>query len=290
MIAHILLVEDDDTTRKMLSFVLTKAGYHVTQAPDGKTAINAITNPDTSLPPLDVVLTDIQMGKIDGIQVMNTAMQQPAPPAVILLTGYASVETAIEALRSGAFDYLRKPCQNTELLACVNRAVEERNARQQQDSILNTLTQAVRQLQEHRTTRNEPPPNQPAEYQNGHTTGPQEHAIAPERYMAFGRVCIDTYRHQVTVDNFDLHLTPHEYALLLYMGQLIGRVLDPRDIVRHTHGIDSDLLEARTLLKPHVRNLRRKLPEGYLVTIRGKGHMLVVPDEEGHSPSSSQAG
>ena len=97
----ILLVADDAKARMLLTDILTHTGYEVIAVPDGETAI-ALLQQDK----FAVVLTDIRMRAVDGIQVLATAKAQGRPPAVILLTGYGSLETSIAALRSGADDYL----------------------------------------------------------------------------------------------------------------------------------------------------------------------------------------
>ncbi len=108
----ILMVEDERMTRIALTGTLRKEGHEVTPCPDGDTALAALDNQK-----FDVVLTDLNMPGPDGIEVLRRAVENDPETKVIIMTAYASTETAVEALRIGAYDYLSKPFQPDELLA-----------------------------------------------------------------------------------------------------------------------------------------------------------------------------
>lgn len=128
---RLLLVEDDEAARVSLSRVLGRVGYQIDMVPDGEQAIALLEAPDQH-EHFDVVLTDLLLHEIDGVQVLKRARQLPDPPEVVLLTGYGTLHTAIEALRAGAFDYLLKPCKPEDLLRCIGEAVRRRNERRSQ--------------------------------------------------------------------------------------------------------------------------------------------------------------
>lgn len=119
-LTRILLVEDATNTRKLIGKLLETSGYHVTYATDGETAIDTLEKESFA-----VVLTDIVLGNVDGLEVLHAARGQSYRPVVVLLTGYGSIETSIAALRLGAYNYLIKPVQDEELLACIASAVEK---------------------------------------------------------------------------------------------------------------------------------------------------------------------
>lgn len=108
----ILLVEDERMTRIALTGTLRKEGHEVLPCPDGHTAIAALDNNK-----FDVVLTDLNLPGPDGIEILRHAVQKNPDIKVIIMTAYASTETAVEALRIGAYDYLTKPFQPDEVLA-----------------------------------------------------------------------------------------------------------------------------------------------------------------------------
>lgn len=265
MAARILLVEDDTTARLLLAKVLKGADYDVTTVASGGAALELLDQQS-----FDVVITDIRLGKIDGIEVLKAARAQTYMPSVILLTGYGSLQTALDALRAGASDYLLKPCPPTELIACVARVIQARKEEQNQVAALRTIAQGLAQLQRH--TQNDLPPAV-ASAENNRMTGE-----SADRYLRVGQLVIDSFRHSVTFDGQVLRVTPIEYALLHCLAIAKGRVQSYSDIVRHTHGHETDDIEAQALLKAHVHNLRRKIDPAYLINIRGSGYMLAEPD------------
>lgn len=302
---HILLAEDDHSLRATLAHILTRAGYRITEAPDGEAALALLRQSVADHTPYDIVLTDIVMGVVDGIAVLQAAMKQNPAPMVIMLTGYASVETAISALRAGAYDYIRKPCSNADLLRCVASAVQHQQTRVQQRHAIQTITHMASHL-EASLQQAAPPaplappalpptsniPEHPSPPSTSTTTSnAPEHPPPPPiststststsnpRYYQIGSLCIDTHRHTVSLDGTPIHITPAEYELLSFLASHAGRVLRPSTIVQHTHGHTLSDREARQLLKPHILNVRRKLPADLLVTVRGTGYMLVVPDD-----------
>jgi DNA-binding NtrC family response regulator len=124
MSSHAILVADDEPgIRESLAEVLRDAGYRVETAADGTTALAAIESNDFS-----VVVTDLRMPGTDGLTVLRRAHEVSPQTIVIIMTAHASVDTAIEALRTGAFDYVLKPVIFDDLLAKIGRALEHRQA------------------------------------------------------------------------------------------------------------------------------------------------------------------
>jgi DNA-binding response OmpR family regulator len=269
MIPHILLVEDDTTTRQILGSVLESGGYQVTMAPNGAEALQLLQQQV-----FDVVVSDIRMREIDGVEVLNEARRLRFPPEVILLTGYGSLETAVAALRAGAFNYLLKPCISTELLECVQSAAQRRASNLRRAEAMRMIAQ---EFAEHLGGEGTSLPTIAATIPSVQ----QEDAPAnrENRYVHVGGLKLDRFRHTASFNEQPLHATPIEFALLYCLAETPGRVQQCADIVRRTHGNNLPEAEAQMLLRPHVRNLRRKLPNDYLVTVRSTGYMLVDPTE-----------
>lgn len=250
MPAHILVVEDDDQTRVTLAYQLAYAGYRVTQAADGEAAIALL-----EAGRFDVVLSDIIMEGQTGLEVLCAARGQAIPPQVILLTGHGTLDTSLAAFRAGAFDYLLKPCEPEDLLACVARAVERHTAEDQLQTITRLLTGRA-------PTVRQPTQSDPA-----------------KRVLQVGALRVGATRHEVTFAGAAVHLTPIEYALLRFLAEEPGKVRRFREVVLHTHGVTADDMEAQQLLKPHIHNLRRKLSPDYFTSQRGVGYLLAVPGQ-----------
>jgi DNA-binding NtrC family response regulator len=115
----VLIVDDDEVTRKLLKEVLQKAGYAVQLAGSGEEAIQQL-----SLQKFPIVISDIRMMEMDGMAVLKEVKRIHSQSAVILMTGFGSMEGAIQAIQQGAFDYVSKPFKMDELKAIVARATK----------------------------------------------------------------------------------------------------------------------------------------------------------------------
>ncbi len=115
----ILVVDDDEVTRKLLREVLVKEGYEVALSPSGEEAIREIRRE-----PFSLIVSDIRMVELGGMAVLREAKKLRRPPVVILMTGFGSMEGAIEAIKEGAFDYVSKPFKISDLKAVVSRAAK----------------------------------------------------------------------------------------------------------------------------------------------------------------------
>lgn len=116
---RVLVVDDEEPLRRLLKKELARKGFSVEAAPDGKAGLEILKEST-----FDVLLLDIMMPGIDGISLMKKLRTDPAAPAIIVLTGRATVETAVEAMKHGAYDYLTKPYKLDELTIIINRAYE----------------------------------------------------------------------------------------------------------------------------------------------------------------------
>lgn len=122
--AKILVAEDEDNLRFVIQKELQRLGHDVRVATDGEAALKLLEESN-----VDVLLTDINMPRLDGMELLRRVHQRPNPPEVVMLTGHATVETAIEAMKLGAYDYLTKPYRIAELDALVKQAAEKRRLR-----------------------------------------------------------------------------------------------------------------------------------------------------------------
>jgi two-component system, NtrC family, response regulator PilR len=122
--ARVLVVDDEKSMRDLLSITLEKEGYDVVTAAGGEAAIEALRR-DT----MDAVITDLRMPKVDGLQVLRAAKEISPDVAVIVITAVASTETAVEAMKLGAYDYITKPFKLDEVSLIVRNALERKRLR-----------------------------------------------------------------------------------------------------------------------------------------------------------------
>lgn len=121
MKTRILIVDDEQDFAEALSERLTIRDYDVTTAFTGQDAIAKIMQLN-----FDIVILDVKMPGTNGIDVLKEIKNRKPLTEVIMLTGNATVETAIEGMRLGAFDYLMKPCETDDLISKINRAYEKK--------------------------------------------------------------------------------------------------------------------------------------------------------------------
>jgi len=122
--ARVLVVDDEKSMRDLLSITLEKEGYDVVTAAGGEAAIEALRRDAT-----DAVITDLRMPKVDGLQVLRAAKEISPDVAVIVITAVASTETAVEAMKLGAYDYITKPFKLDEVSLIVRNALERKRLR-----------------------------------------------------------------------------------------------------------------------------------------------------------------
>jgi len=119
--ARLLVVEDADALRRGIVRALREIWGDVEEEPSGERAVARLT--DRSAEPYDVVLTDLRLPGVDGVEVLRAARDRDERTSVVLMTAFGSVETAVEAMRLGAFDFVQKPIDLDQLEARVARAV-----------------------------------------------------------------------------------------------------------------------------------------------------------------------
>jgi DNA-binding NtrC family response regulator len=124
---RILIVENDESARVSLALILKREGYAADLAVSGEEAVAFISGGE----PYDLVITDLVMGRVGGLEVLEAVKQARRESEVILLTGFGSVETAVEAMKRGAYEYLTKPYDPDELVLTVAKALERRQLKRE---------------------------------------------------------------------------------------------------------------------------------------------------------------
>lgn len=252
--AKLLIVDDEASVRVVLKNALKHEGYAVQTAGSGAEAMRLI---EAEI--FDLLLLDLQMEPVDGLTVFNFARRRDPYLVVIILTAYGTVESAVEALRLGAFDYLFKPTSPDIIRQRVAEGLAHRAKLLQQANLLKQLEllrQSLADLDE--TIPTVPPPGQ--------------------RFIRSGPLVIDTHHRQATLNDRLLQLTTTEFDLLTCLVKESPRPVSPRQLVNCAMGHDCDEVEARGLVKWHIHHLRRKIESNprrphYIKTVRHKGYL-----------------
>src|SRR5207245_3607963 len=118
---RVLVVDDERSMRELLAIMLRQAGHEVTVAEGGEQAVEVIKSES-----FDLVITDLRMRKVDGIAVLRAAKEHSPSTVVLVVTAFASTETAVEAMKLGAYDYVTKPFKLDELRLTIANALERK--------------------------------------------------------------------------------------------------------------------------------------------------------------------
>ncbi|RPJ01601.1 MAG: DNA-binding response regulator [Chloroflexi bacterium] len=263
----ILVVDDEGAIRYSISKTLQRVGYQVDVAASGEEALEMLEQRE-----YDVVLTDIRMPGLTGVELLARIKEEAPDSVVILLTGYGSMETAIESLRLGAHDYLRKPSSSQEIRDSVARGIDRARNMKHRRVLLKSIRENIEELtgEALEGQRND---NKGQPYAAGTPV------VTPVTTMTIGPLTIYPGRYQISVGDQPIDLTPTEFDLLLYLAAHRGRVVPCSELVREVRGYTLEEHEAREVIRPHVSNLRRKLKASgqnpnIIVNVRGIGYRL----------------
>ncbi len=222
----------------------------------------------------DLLLADLKLPGIDGMAVVRAARASDPEITCMILTGHASLASAIEGLHNHVADYVVKTVAPDELLERVAAVVAQRQHRQQQQQAFQTLIAAA-------ATLGEP---DPAALPMGSGLGMlPSGGSARQEVFVLGPLRIDPLRQQVTIDDRQVAVTPTELRILVCLAERAGQTLSPTELVRYARGSAPPPKEAAELIKPHVHHLRQKLEVDpshprYLLNVRGGGYVLMPGD------------
>lgn len=272
--AHILVVDDEGAIRYSVSKTLQRVGYRVSEASSAEEAIEFIQNQD-----FDVVLTDIRMPGIDGVELLRQIKEKAPDSSVILMTGYASLGTAIEALRLGAHDYLIKPSSSHDIKHSVSEALKRSNNLRRRRELLKVIQRNLSELQTSQVQSQQINTDVGRVNIEATPAAIANPVVEQVSSMQLGVLTVYPGRYQISVHDKPIDLTPTEFDLLLYLAAHQGRVVSCHELVREVRGYTVGEAEAREVIRPHVSNLRRKLKNAGLdndliVNVRGIGYRL----------------
>lgn len=266
--ARVLVVDDELHVCSALARSLTLMGYRADEANSGREALGMLER--TSY---DVMVLDIRMPGMDGIEVMRRAHQMRPDLLVIVLTGHATLESAITAVKIGAVEYLRKPASVHEIAAVTADALQRRAEKLRRQHLLRVMGQALDEMHGIET-----------EMRGVETTAESPPTSSLERFLRVGPVTLDREKHEVTVvrdgemGGSSAELTATEVALLAHLMQCPGTVLSCRELAQTVLSYDVSEIEAQNIVRPHISRLRKKVdptpPHRLIRTVISKGYVF----------------
>lgn len=235
--AKVLIVDDEEIARLTLAEILRLEGFIIKTVSSGELAVEMLRNEG-----FDVMILDLRMNGMSGIDVLNALEDTQPDLAVIILTAYGSIDTAIQAIRFQVQDYLLKPVSSAQILESIHNALAKKSV-------------GERDLAEER-----------AAYRS-------RVEILP------GGAILTWEKRQISWENGSLSLTPTEARLLKVLFEHKNEVVLHSDMVYFIQGYRLDMEEAAKILRPVVSRLRQKLSStpgwgDWIKNIRGTGYVL----------------
>ena len=254
---RILIVDDEKTIRTVLSEALLAHGYEVTEAANSQEALSMLARETFDLALLDLKLP----GSMDGMGLLQHIQSHTPYTVVIMLTAYATLDSAVAALRQGASDYLTKPASISQIIESVERGIAKKRTDNRRQQLISHLEKTLEELK-----------------QEGQAT--QTGAIVAERFVKTPTLMIDRQKRLAVRGNQPMMLTATEFDLLDYLVQHADRVVTAREVVKEIQGYDLTEVDARPLVRVHVQRLRQKLEDDpdkprYVLNVRGRGYRFV---------------
>ena len=284
----ILVVEDERHNLLVLERILALQGYEISAFSNGEDVL-AFPSPEI----FEVAILDLNLGRgLSGMDVLAHLRQNAPDTMIILLTGNGTLETAVEALRQGAHDYLIKPAKSKEIQASIEKGLKKRQKQLTQRKREAVLSQLEKNLEESLNKLRETDvetvgtSNGEKKLTEGHGEGGTKSGKtvrveleSDARFLTWKEIRVDLLRRQISVDGHALDLSPTEYDLFLYLIKEAPRIVSPMELVRQIQGYDADQDEASGVIRTHIYRLRQKikavLPERNIIqTARGVGYAV----------------
>jgi DNA-binding response OmpR family regulator len=262
---NILIIDDEANLRQTFAQILRQAGCHVTTASNGAEAIKRLTGARYDLAYLDIHLP----GGMDGVQVLKEIHNLHTDLPVILFTGHASLQSAVEAVRLGAIDYLLKPIAPEALIARTRTVLADNAIKRRRRE----LRQQIQQLEDELKAL-DAPPQTPA-------SAATAKDAPSDRYLRKGKLSLDLQTRRATFGEAALTLPPATFDYLIVLARHTPDTVAYQTLVSEAQGYPADRREAQELAKWHIHELRRVIEPDqrhpqHVINVRGAGYRLIV--------------
>ena len=261
---HVLIIDDEVNLRQTLARILHGAGFEVTTAENGKQGIALL-----SQQVFDLVYMDIRMPDMSGLEVLKIIHADSPQLPVILFTAQPDLNTAVEALRSGATDYLLKPLKPEEIIRRTNAILAELKLERRKKEIqaqIKALQTELMDLEAEGQSKQDPT---------------SKISDSSERYLKRGKLTLDLHAGQVIMDTRIVSLAPTAFDYLLVLARHTPNMVDYRTLVTEAQGYQAEAREAKELTTWHVHHIRQALEDDknnptLIINLRNSGYRLIV--------------
>jgi len=263
--ARILVVDDEPNIRLPLVRALNLSGYRVEGCESGGLALERLKQ--TSF---DLMILDMQMPGMDGTTVMAQAREICPDFMILILTGHATLESAIAAVKSNATDYLLKPASLKDIALAVENALERRHHDRTRRQLLRTAIETLQQAETLNQKSNQIIDTIPS--------------LRPDRFLKSGRLTLDRDKQLAIIDGSStraIELTKGETIILEILAAHPDEPFSCGELARRAWNYELDELGAESLVRPYISRLRHKLEDNpekpsLILTVRGRGYLLAL--------------
>jgi DNA-binding response OmpR family regulator len=261
----ILVVDDEPNLRKTLALILQRAGYVVTTAGSADEAHQLLRAGAYGL-----VFLDIKMPDKSGLTLLSEIRELYSEMPIVLLTAHASLDSAIEAVRKGADDYLLKPIDPPQILERVEQVLAKQRQPRRRREIFDEMQNLLAELTNIEGYGD-------AEGMQGVGTA----VIDPSRYLQRGVIRLDLHTRQAVVDGQAITLTPTAFDYLVTLIRHSPETVAYKKLVKESQGYEPTLIEAKEVARWRIHELRKAMEADsrkpkFIITVRGVGYRLVA--------------
>ncbi len=259
----IMIVDDESSLRQTLARILQRSGFDVTTAESGEQALAFLETTD-----YDLVYLDIRMPGLSGPEVLNLIHAGNPDLPVILFTAQPDINSAVEALRSGAADYLLKPLKPEILIRKTQAVLAARKKERRKREIRAEIERLQAELKQVEAMESDAPI--PARTPGG-----------SDRFLKRGQLVMDLQARRLSVGGRVVDLPPASFDYLTVLARHAPEVVDYRTLAAEAQGIQAGVREAQELVKWHIHHIRQAIetdPEkpSCLLNVRGTGYRLIA--------------
>lgn len=254
----VMILDDENAFQSAWKDALEKQGYPIAQASSIDEAEDLFSQNEFGL-----ALVNLKSnGHVRGLDMLEWIKENTPTTDVILVTSYAHLESSINALKQGAYDYLVKPINITEVITRVNRCMRERQEAAERIQVINQIEMMLNQLR----TALEPEADDRSEH---------------DHILETPNIIVDRRKRLVVQNGEPISLSPTEFDMLDYLVSNGDRVVSASELIRAVQGYDMDEMDARPIVRVNVRRLRQKIEEDtanprHILTVRSRGYRFAA--------------
>lgn len=257
-IESVLIVDDENAVLKPWTEALEKQGYDIAQA-------TSIDQAQTLFRQQNIGLAMVNLkpnGHVRGLDLVEWVKENNPSTDVILVSSYSNLDSSISALRHGAYDYLVKPVNITEVITRVNRCMTERQEAAERLQVINQIEMMLSQL---KTTL------------VPESVDRSDH----DHILETPDIIVDRRKRLVVQNGEPIQLSPTEFDMLDYLATNGDRVVSASELIRAVQGYEMDEMDARPIVRVNVRRLRQKIEEDtanprHILTVRARGYRFAA--------------